>query len=154
MNSSVTKTLYPKDFKPISSTYLDGGKAQDIWVIDKIEISGKQLIGYVRMQSYYTSKTDGHTFHMSTITGLEIVGQLRIIYLHDYLGLTEKTKEIWFLKGSERCIKPIRDHASIRVLMECSVHFISDQGHIVNMKAKITDEKGGDFQYTAMVLMK
>ena len=154
MNQPLNTILYPNDFKPISSKYLDGGKSEDKWVIDKIEICGNQLKGYVRMLSYFTSKSDGDNFHMSTITGLEIVGQLRIIYLHHFLGLKEKTKEIWFLKGSERCLKPIRDHSDIRVNMECNVREISNYGHIVQMKAKIFDLNDGEFQFSAMVMMK
>jgi hypothetical protein len=145
--------LKPDDFKKISSPYLSGGKKEDIWEIQEITITDNKLSAKVRMVSYYKSSTDENKFHMSTITGLEIVGQLRIIFLHVYLGLKEKTKEVWFLRGTERCIHSIRDPENIFIEMECKIESTQTEKHLVTMHANISDPQGGNFAFTAKVLM-
>ena len=146
-------TLKPDDFEKISSPYLSGGKKEDIWKIEEITIEDKKLTAKARMVSFYKSSTDKNKFHMSTITGLEIVGQLRIIFLHVYLGLKEKTKEVWFLRGTERCIHSIRDPENIYIEMECNIESTETEKHMVTMHAKISDPQGGNFVFTAKVLM-
>jgi hypothetical protein len=146
-------TLKPDDFKKISSPYLSGGKKEDIWEIQEITITDNKLSAKVRMVSYYKSSTDENKFHMSTITGLEIIGQLRIIFLHVYLGLKEKTKEVWFLRGTERCIHSIRDPENIFIEMECKIESTETEKHLVTMHANISDPQGGNFVFTAKVLM-
>ncbi len=148
-----TVILKPDDFKKISSPYLSGGKKEDIWEIQEITIADNKLLAKVRMVSYYKSSTDENKFHMSTITGLEIIGQLRIIFLHVYLGLKEKTKEVWFLRGTERCIHSIRDPENIFVEMDCKIESTETKKHLVTMRAHISDPQGGNFQFTAKVLM-
>jgi hypothetical protein len=145
--------LKPNDFKKISSPYLSGGKKEDIWEILEITINDKKLTAKARMISFYKSSTDKNKFHMSTITGLEIVGQLRIIFLHVYLGLEEKTREVWFLRGSERCLHSIRDPENIFIEMECNIESTESDKHMVAMHANISDPQGGNFVFTAKVLM-
>ena len=146
-------TLKPEDFKKMSSPYLSGGKKEDIWEILEITINEKKLTAKARMTSFYRSSTDKNQFHMSTITGLEIVGQLRIIFLHVYLGLEEKTKEVWFLRGSERCLHSIKDPENIFIEMECNVESTETDKHMVAMHASISDPQGGNFVFTAKALM-
>lgn len=140
-----------ENITPLLSPYLNGGRKCEDWKIEEIIHSGNRLKSRVKMASYFVSPTDTG-FHLSNITGLEIVAQLRIIHIHLFLGLDKKSKEIWFVKGSEKCIRPIRDPENI--LVEMTSDFVSQgEKHLVKMKALITDPTGGRFEYSATVLI-
>lgn len=136
---------------PFLSPYLNGGKKCEDWEIIEIEFNGKFLKSRVRMNSYFESPTDTG-FHLSNITGLEIVAQLRIIHIHLFLGLEQKSKEIWFVKGAEKCVAPIRDPDNIVVEMNSDFLRQGDK-YLVKMKALVSDPLGGRFEYTATVLL-
>lgn len=136
---------------PLLSPYLNGGRKCEEWCIEEISHRGNYLKSRVKMTNYFVSPTDTG-FHLSNITGLEIVAQLRIIHIHLFLGLDKKSKEIWFVKGSEKCIRPIRDPNQI--LVEMTSDFVQQgEKHLVKMKATVSDPLGGRFDYTATVLI-
>lgn len=136
---------------PLLSPYLNGGKKCEEWSIKEINYEKNLLKARVKMDKYFVSPTDTG-FHLSNITGLEIVAQLRIIHIHLFLGLNQKSREIWFIKGSEKCVRPIRN--SDEIFIEMNSDFIN-QGEkcLVKMKAKVTDALGGLFEYSATVLI-
>ncbi len=140
-----------QSIQPLLSPYLNGGRLEERWEIRELKADGKQLRARVVMTNYFRSPTDSG-FHLSNLTGLEIVAQLRIILIHLHLNLPRKSKELWFLKGAEKCIAPIRDPENI--IVEMALIF-RKQGHrdLVRMNATVSDPSGGLFEYTATVLM-
>lgn len=137
--------------QPLLSPYLNGGRLQERWEIRELQTNGKRLRARVAMTSYFESPTDSG-FHLSNLTGLEMVAQLRIILIHIHLNLPRKSKELWFLKGSEKCISPIRDPENILIEMNLTFRQQADKD-LVRMNATVSDPTGGMFEYTATVLM-
>jgi hypothetical protein len=140
-----------QNLQPLMSPYLNGGRQIERWKIKQVETNHERLRAIVEMTDFFTSPTDSG-FHLSNLTGLEIVAQLRIIHIHLHLGLKKKSKEIWFLKGSEKCITPIRDPQNIIVDLKSNFKQYKEK-HIVEMKATISDKTGGKFSYSATVLL-
>ncbi len=137
--------------QPLLSPYLNGGRLQERWELKELKASDNRLRARVAMTSYFKSPTDSG-FHLSNLTGLEIVAQLRIILIHLHLNLARKSKELWFLKGAEKCISPIRDPENIFVEMNLVFKRQKDRD-LVKMNATVSDPAGGLFEYTATVLM-
>lgn len=134
------------------SPYLNGGRAQEKWRLHDLEWRGGELRAAAQMESFFVSPTDTG-FHLSNLTGLEIVAQLRIIHMHLFLRLEEKSKEVWFLSGSERCIKPIRDPHRIQIAMKSRFKAAEHGRMLVSMQAELTDKFGGNFVYKALTMI-
>lgn len=136
----------------LSSPYLSGGRLLERWNIQEIEWRAAELRAKVCFTEFFVSPTDSG-FHLSNLAGLEIVAQLRIIHVHLLLGLDRKTREVWFVRGSERCIRPIRDPQCIHVGLNTRCGSETDSRRTINMSATLTDRFDGRFEYKALLVM-
>lgn len=116
---TVLKRLGPDDLVPISSPYLSGGRRDESWTIDWVEIGEDKLQAAVLINSPYISASDAGGFHVTIFSALEVVSQLLIVYMHVWAGLEEKVREVWMVESQTRSIEAIRDR-TISVEMQAT----------------------------------
>lgn len=101
----------------LESPYLRERQGCDRWRIKSLYYDEARLRSEVVLTSYYTPSTDVEGFHLSQITALEILSQLKVIFLQLLDERTEKSDEAWIIDTNIRCYKPIRNHEKIQVHM-------------------------------------
>ena len=142
----VNKQLSEDEIKRLSSHYLNEGRKQETWQIDRISVEGDRLDADISMKSLYLSDTDGGGFHLTIFSTLEFLSELMIIYVHVWAGLEEKTQEGWMVECKARNVKAIRNPDAIKV--EMHVESIRRRGKTVRIvtDCRITDDQGGLFE--------
>ncbi len=130
----------------ISSVYLNEGRKQESWAIRSVEIDEDMLRAKIHMTSVYISPTDSGGFHLSSMSALEFICQLTIIYGHVWGDKTEKKGEGWMLDSSIKCNSSIRNPDAIEVTM-CveKIKKIKGKTYLV-VSSSIIDDQGGHFK--------
>jgi hypothetical protein len=126
-----------------ASPYLNGGRKQESWRLDAVEIEDGRLLAEVSMRSTYVSDTDSKGFHLSIFSMLEFLSQLMIIYMHVWAGLHEKSREAWMVESRTRSVRALRNPARIQV--EMTVRKMRRRGVNLYCTAdfRVTDDQGG-----------
>jgi hypothetical protein len=129
-----------------ASPYLNGGRKQESWRIDAIEIEDGRLLAEVSMRSTYVSGTDAGGFHLTIFSTLEFLSQLMIVYVHVWAGLREKSREGWMVESRTRSVRAVRNPERIQV--EMTVRKMRQRGVNLYCTAdyRVTDDQGGLFE--------
>ena len=145
-NEVVNRHLSKDEIKKLSSPYLNEGRKQETWQIDRISVEDDRLDADISMKSLYLSDTDGGGFHLTIFSTLEFLSELMIIYVHVWAGLEEKTQEGWMVECKARNVKAIRNPDAIKV--EMHVESIRRRGKTVRIvtDCRVTDDQGGLFE--------
>lgn len=148
MRSDLIAVLDPTDIDKLASSYLNGGRKQESWRIDAVEIAGASLNAQVSMRSTYVSATNAKGFHLTIFSTLEFLSQLMIVYAHVWAGLEEKVREGWMVESSTRSLRAIRSAVGIRV--EMRVRSMRRRGEHLYCVAdyRVTDDGDGLFEAT------
>ncbi|MDP1708750.1 MAG: hypothetical protein Q8L89_06770 [Gammaproteobacteria bacterium] len=146
MNAPVPVRLSAADIQNLSSHYLNEGRKQESWQIEAVEINDKGLTAKVSMRTTYVSDTDAKGFHLAIFTAVEFVSQLMVIYMHVRAGLSKKTREVWMLESSTRCVRAIRDPSNIKVEMEVVSMRKRGENWYGVAANRVTDDQGGLFE--------
>jgi hypothetical protein len=146
MSLTDRRRLGADDIARFASAYLNGGRKQESWQIDAIEIEGERLLADVSMLSTYVSGTDAGGFHLTIFSTLEFLSQLMIIYAHVWAGQSEKTREGWMVESRTRSVRAVRNPDHIRV--EMTVRKMRQRGVNLYCTAdyRVTDDQGGLFE--------
>ena len=142
----LNKQLSEDEIKRLSSHYLNEGRKQEAWQVDRISVKDDRLDADISMKSLYLSDTDGGGFHLTIFSTLEFLSELVIIYIHVWAGLEDKTQEGWMVECKARNVKAIRNPDAIKV--EMHVESIRRRGKTVRIvtDCRITDDQGGLFE--------
>ena len=135
--------LSPSQYQKISSKYLDDGKQQDQWRLGDIAIDHEGAQTIARMITYYGSSATTNSFHLSSITAIEMTSQLFIIALHYMLGLKEKQQEVWQIKCVSTNLRPITNPNSIAIAMKLQYLKRRNNRAYCRQKFIISDLNGG-----------
>lgn len=145
--------LDKKTIEKTSSNYIKNDKKIEEWDVLWVDVTDDCLSAEVEMTNYCRSAADNDEFHLSYFTGLEIVSQLQIIFMHVWAGMQEKTKEVWMIECNMKSHRPIKDPASIKFEMKAIK--IRKRGDVYYCTAehKVTDSTGGLFEVWIKALM-
>lgn len=148
------KKIYsPEDVAAISSTYLAEGRKQESWEITRIEIDDDELLANVKMSSICESPTDDQGFHLTIFSTLEFLSQLKVIYVHLWDGLTEKTREGWMVDSQVSCKEAIRDPENIKVEMRFEkIRKVGEKVYSI-AHCVVSDPQGGCFEARLKTLL-
>jgi hypothetical protein len=143
---SLSRELTEAEIKKLSSPYLNEGRKQESWQVDRISVTDDMLYADVSMKSIYLSDTDDGSFHLTIFSTLEFLSELMIIYVHVWAGLEEKTQEGWMVECKARNIKAIRNPDAIKV--EMHVESIRRRGKSIRIvtDCRVVDDRGGLFK--------
>ncbi len=153
LNSTKPLVLSRDEIGSISSPYLAGGRKQESWQIDRVEVYANRLSGAVSMTQFVTSPTDQNEFHLSFLTALEFVSQLQIIYMHCWANLPRKTQEVWMVEHTLKSIRPIVNHELINVEMKVEKIRRAGEKQYCAATHQVSDDRGGLFEIWIKALM-
>lgn len=146
--------VLPGDYEPLMSDYLISGRREERWVINWMRWDGDTLRASCRLDGAYVSKTDGNRSHLSVYAAREMDAQLGIILMHLKMGSSQKTSEVWLLKGGESCKAPIKDLTDVRFEKTMSLRSTSSGKLLTTSHASITDRTGGLIMTEAVCVIK
>lgn len=153
MNSAMRVRLLGSELAEISSPYLSGGRKQESWQIDEVDIQDSRQTATVSMRSICPSATDAGGFHLSFITALEFISQLQIIYMHVSAGLQQKKQEAWMVECKVRSLRPIRNPSKMKVETDVEVMRKRGQAYYCVANHRLTDDQDGNLEVWIKALM-
>lgn len=119
MKATLVKDGAPRafDLEPLLSTYLRGAYRHEEPRL--VELSAD--LDRRRLQSVWTVDNALDDFHVSSVLGVVMVGQLTVVYAMLSLGRKEKDREVWVEEIRANYLAPIVDCDRIEVSLECSL---------------------------------
>jgi hypothetical protein len=139
-------SLSLEEIKNLSSSYINDDLKKERWGFLSIEIGPELVLTTASVDLSGLPPENSQNFHLSFFTATEMIGQLLVIYLHHYAGLTLKTREVCVSKVTNKFIKPIKDPENISFILKAKKLHQRKATLICDFECEIKDISGGLFQ--------
>ena len=118
---------------------MEGFRFQDVC------LTAQGLQTRVDMVNPYVSSSDAGGFHLSVFTAHELCVELGILWVHQQLGLAEKSGEVWMRECSCKIRASVRAVRDIDVVMTCEAFRVVGPMAYLHSSFRISDTQGGLF---------
>lgn len=145
-------TLTNQFIESTSSVYISDYERREKWNIDKVEIDGHHMRGFISLN--LPKQVENNFFHLSFFTAMEFASQLQIIFMHQTANLSKKTNEAWMIESSFKTKNRITALKNILVTMEATkVRYLRDYLYCWATH-QVSDGSGGLFEIKIKSVMK